>query len=187
MKPQHTGTNYFSYNGFIYSFKVSGILYWSYLSLPLTKSLLFPISSPHWLHILYCFSSWCSWIQLMLLSWAWVWKHQPRNGQFTSMNFPRWEWASLPNQPSTINSLSTKGGKDFMNPSLVHVGILTDLLLLKSCSCNHGCYEFMRAISISSSEVRVSQLPSHLLAPTYSFLLTLLLWCSLSLEWGKLT
>lgn len=138
----------------------------------------YPISSPCWLHILYYFSSWCSWIQLMLLFWAWVWKHPVRNGQFTSMNIPRWEWTSLPNQPSTIKSFSTKGGRDFMNPFLVHVGILTDLFLLKPCSCNHSFHEI-----ISSSEVRVSQLAPHLLAPTYSFYL--LFFCDVPWDLGE--
>lgn len=45
-------------------------------------------------------------------------------------------------------------------PSLIHVRILTGLILSKPCACNHSCCEFMRAILIPCSEVRVSLLSS---------------------------
>lgn len=76
---------------------------------------------------------------------------------------------SLPNQPFTTNSSSIKGGKDLRSSSLIHVRMLTGLILSKPCACDYSFYEFMRAISTSCSEVRVSPLSSSASSYMFSF------------------
>lgn len=68
-------------------------------------------------------------------------------------------------------------------PTPTHAGILTGLILCKSCADNHRCCELICPIAVECSEVSISQLSSSLYSDILSIYSSP---CSLSLGWKEI-
>lgn len=118
------------------------------------------------------------WVQLMLLTCAWLWGHQREHYQPTTDHIPMTKRNKIKTKtqsyfpPSSSCQLSL--GMELLCPSLLHAGMLTGFILWRSCPG----WAFMGVAILWYPELGLPQSST-----TLTLLLLCLPWCC---QWAKL-